>query len=146
MAATITFTDSVGAATLTALGGRLNNWTPDGIPVDDFAERLGSGAVDTFELRDRGGMTFEVSIENTQLDTALRLQKHLWRGGTCTVNTGDLSSPSSLSYADMGILMRDGQRVPVQISRAFADTVDYLVVVAVEYKGTGTIPRPIALY
>lgn len=147
MAATVTFTDTVGSATLTALGGRLNNWTPDPLPIDDAATRLGSGQVDTFEFRETGKVTFSLLVVNSDMSVALRLMRHLWRGASCTVNTGDLSSPSSLSYADMAIgTDSDGHRIAPTLVRQDRETLDYELTVTLQYIGTGTVPLPIVLY
>jgi hypothetical protein len=147
MAATIQFTDGTGSATVTALAGRLNNWSPDSLPVDDHATRLGSGVVDTFEFRANARVSFELRIANTDMAAALRLMKHLWRGGTCTVNTGDLTTPTSLSYSDMGIgTEADGARIQPTLAPHDRQTLDYDLTLTLQYVGNSTVPDLVVLY
>lgn len=147
MAATITWTDSVGAGTLTALGGRLNDWTPDPLPLDDAATRLGSGQVDTLELRERAQVRFKALVANSDLALALRLTRHLWRGGTVTVNTGDRTTPTPLSYGSMGIgTSWDGQRIAPELVRVDPATLDYELTLTVQYVGAAPVPDLVVLY
>lgn len=130
MPANITFTDGTGAATLTAIGavGRFSNWTPDPTPIQDEAERLGSGVIDTFEFRVAQRVTFTITVPNTDMAVLNRYVLHLRRGGICTVNTTDAGTRS---YADMGLVAGS---VP-QIVRAHAQFLDYDLTVSLEYKG-----------
>lgn len=147
MAATITWTDSIGAGTLTALGGRLNNFTPDVLDIDDAATRLGSGAVDVFQFRERLQYAVELTLVNSDLATANRLVRHLWRGGSVTVNFGDLTTPTPVSHSSMGIgTDRDGGRIAPTLTRADAGTMDYLLALTLQYVGTGSPPTSMPLY
>lgn len=112
MASTITFTDTVGAATLkngkAAPGDRFSNWVPMSRPVGDVAYRLSDGALTRVLLRTDYGASFELrsipvaTVGGVRLvEIADRLILHLLKGGTCAVNTGDASSSS---YATCGLM------------------------------------------
>lgn len=96
--ASISFTDSIGAATLacswpSGAPRRFANWTPFQRPIGEGANELGTGKRHQFAFRTDYGAAFEVNgIANTDLDIALRLQEHLIGGGEITVTTDDLSS------------------------------------------------------
>jgi hypothetical protein len=138
MAATITFTDTVAFATLTALGDRLNNWTPQSAPVQDMARRLGSGAIDVFTFRAAPRVSFALLFENAQMAVAERLRYHLLSGGVCTVNTGDTSDRS---YDDMA-LAPDTEPTLTRVDR---ESLDYEFSVGLEYVGT-SLSSMVCLY
>lgn len=103
--ASLVFTDDIGSVTLTngkpAPADRFSNWVPTSASVGDAAEREGDGAIVMLVVREDWGATFELrKIPVTQVDLADRLSRHLKRGGTCTVNTGD---SASRSYATCGL-------------------------------------------
>lgn len=112
MATTITFTDTVGAATLKngkpSPADRFANWVPLSRDVGDSAPRMSDGAVSMFVYRTDYGCSFELrsipvaAVSGVRLvEVADRLIKHLLRGGTCAVNTGDSASSS---YATCGLM------------------------------------------
>jgi hypothetical protein len=95
VATSISWTDSVGAATLTngkpVPGDRFRGWTPDNVPVADSQNALADGALHVFEFRSDYIASFELpGIPNTEQALVLRLMQHLRRGGSCSVATGDL--------------------------------------------------------
>lgn len=97
--ASIDFTDSTGAASLTngKSGGpaRFSNWVPSQMPVGPKAASLGTGQVYRWTHRTDYAARFELRhIPNTSLAVALRLIAHLEAGGTVTVVTGDSASNS----------------------------------------------------
>lgn len=112
MASTITFTDTVGAATLKngkpAPGDRFSNWVPMSRPVGDVAYRLSDGAMTRVLIRTDYGASFEVRgipialVGGVRLvEIADRLILHLLKGGTCAVLTGDASASS---YTTCGLM------------------------------------------
>jgi hypothetical protein len=112
MATTITFTDSVGAATLkngkTSPADRFANWTPMSRPVGDVGYSLATGAMTRVRVRTDYGASFELrnipvaTVSTVRLvEVADRLIAHLLNGGTCAVNTGDASSSA---YATCGLM------------------------------------------
>lgn len=133
MPAEISFTDSVGSATLPAFGGCFSNFVPDPLPLDDAVERLGSGQVDAFEFRDRNGFSLDILFLNTYLPIAQRLKRHLWRGGVCDVDTGSLNVVTPTVYLSMGIATdEDGTRREPDLVRQHQDTVDYRMTLHLE--------------
>lgn len=111
-AATITFTDVVGAATLkngkTSPADRFANWTPTTRPIGASSNRQSDGARSMFTLRTDYGASFELrgipvaAVSTVRLvEVAERLIAHLLRGGTCAVNTGDVSTSA---YATCGLM------------------------------------------
>lgn len=101
MAASITFTDGTGAATLMndypAPADRFSGWTPMTRPVGDAVTRLGDGALVMFVERTDYGASFSLegipvkaSSGGTNLvAVADRLVAWLLQGGTCSVTTND---------------------------------------------------------
>lgn len=96
----ITFTDTIGAATLTNgksyPANRFANWAPMTRPIGDTVHRQSDGVPTHFNLRTQYGASFELrmipqrTVSATRMDAiANRLINHLLRGGSCTVNTGD---------------------------------------------------------
>lgn len=101
--ATIAFTDATGAATLDtgkpAPANRFVNWTPMTRPMGEAAHRQSDGARTMIVLREQYGATFEVRFITDRVVGAVRplaiadrLVAHLYRGGTCTVTTGDVNA------------------------------------------------------
>lgn len=98
--ASLSWTDSVGAATLSNVwnsvsthAGRFANWTPDSIIVGPAKDALGTGDRHVFEFRTDYIATFELrDIPETSHALMMRLSRHLQRGGSVTVTTGDASS------------------------------------------------------
>lgn len=112
MATSITFTDGVGAATLTngkpTPGDRLSSFVPLTKPVGDSVSRQSDGAISMFVFRTDYGASFtltQIPVATTGgvrlVDIAARLIAWLMLGGTCVVNTGDVGSAS---YATCGLM------------------------------------------
>lgn len=112
MATTITFVDSIGAATLkngkTSPADRFANWTPITTPIGDTAFRLSDQALTRFRTSTSYSASFELryipiaAVAGVRLvEVADRLRAHLLNGGTCAVNTGDAESSS---YATCGLM------------------------------------------
>lgn len=108
----ITFTDSIGAATLANAmpfpGNRFAEWTPRTRPVGESGVAQGTGATTLFVFRTDYGVSFELrhipSIKVAgvaAVDIADRLIVHLLRGGTCSVETGDVDANT---YATCGLM------------------------------------------
>lgn len=115
MPTSITFTDAIGAATLTnektAPLDRFTNWHHPKRPHGDAVHRQSDGRRTMFRNRDDFSCHLELHhIPSTKTggvskyEIAERLVYHLLNGGTCTVNTGDVDSNS---YATC-CLKRDG--------------------------------------
>lgn len=96
----ITFTDSIGAATLKNgkpfPANRFSNWNPMTRPYGDTKHRQSDMVPTHFNLGTMYGASFELRMipERTTdtvryVDIADRLIVHLLKGGSCTVNTGD---------------------------------------------------------
>lgn len=112
MATTITFTDGIGAATLSNAkpvpGDRLTGWVTHTKPVGDSTNRQSDGALTMFVYRTAFGCSFSLTqipvatASGVRLaDVADRLIAWLLQGGTCTVNTGDVEGNS---YATCGLM------------------------------------------
>lgn len=100
MAVSITWNDGA-AGTLTNLkpagsgADRFANWNPSSVPVGDAEEALGTGQLHTFTFRDDYLVSFELAqIPRSEQALMLRLQRHLMKGGTVVVNTGDTANRS----------------------------------------------------
>lgn len=94
MASSIAFADNEGAAELTngypAPGDRFAAWTPKSPLKSVEAEALGDGTLHVWEFHAKYVVSFELRhIPQDQIEVALRLIRHLNRGGEVTVNTGD---------------------------------------------------------
>jgi hypothetical protein len=112
VATSIVFTDATGAATLTngknGPGQRFTGWAPRPRLVGPAHHERGSGTRHAFEFRMDDDAAFSLDgIPAASMDTMLRLCKWLERGGTVTVNTGDLSSRQ---YLEVGLA--EGAEVP----------------------------------
>jgi hypothetical protein len=96
--ASIGWTDSTGAATLTNLyatgpASRFANWTPDTAIVAQSANAMADGALHVFEFRADYLVSFELrDIPEASHALMMRLSRHLQRGGSVTVTTGDAAS------------------------------------------------------
>lgn len=112
MASTISFTDTVGAATLSngkpGNGQRFANWVPVPTPIGPMGMRASDGAITRILLRAQYGCSFELrhipikAVSGVRLvEVAARLRYHLMNGGTCAVATGDASSST---YATCGLM------------------------------------------
>jgi hypothetical protein len=112
VATSIQFTDAIGAATLNNAkavpGDRFSGWVTTTKPVGDSAPRLSDGAITMIKFRDDFGASFSLTqipvatVGGVRLvDVAARLIAWLMAGGTCTVNTGDVSGSS---YATCGLM------------------------------------------
>jgi hypothetical protein len=97
MASSLEWDDDQGAGTLTngypAPGDRFAGWEMDSPLQSVEAETLADGTVHVFEFHAKYHVTFELrDIPQDQVASALRLIRHLNRGGEVTVNTGDAAS------------------------------------------------------
>lgn len=112
MATTITFLDSVGAATLkngkVSPADRFTGWTPMTRNVGDTCFRLSDEALSMFRTSTRYGASFELhmipmaAVAGVRLvEVADRLIAHLTSGGQCAVNTGDVSTSA---YPTCGLM------------------------------------------
>lgn len=101
----ITFTDSIGAATLTNgksyPASRFSDWTPITRPYGQMVHRQSDQTPTFFRLGTIYGASFELrlipqrTVSGSRLVTiADRLCAHLLNGGSCTVNTGDTDTAS----------------------------------------------------
>jgi hypothetical protein len=93
MASSLEFNDGV-PATLTngypAPGDRFAGWQMDSPLKGVEAEALADGTLHVFEFHAKYHASFELrDIPQDQVAVALRLIRHLNRGGEVTVNTGD---------------------------------------------------------
>ena len=94
----IAFNDG-GAATLVSPAPdplkRFAGWTPDVIDVGPRETALGTGVTYDFVFRTDYVVSFAVPyLTHAELAVAHRLIRHLTGGGSCTVNTDDLSANS----------------------------------------------------
>lgn len=110
--ASITFTDAIGAATLTngkpSPADRFSAWVPVSKPIGESARRQSDGAMSMFVFRTDHGATFQLERIPVAthggvrpIDVAARLVAWLLAGGTCAVNTGDVDATS---YATCGLM------------------------------------------
>jgi hypothetical protein len=129
--ASITFTDSVGAVTLsngrTAPGNRFSGWTPTVSRVADRRFALGTGVPYEYLFREDFLASFSIEgLPATQLENVARFTRHAQQGNTFTVNTTDNSSRTYTCIlaegADVGLSMTDPTfveyRMEVTVSNA----------------------------
>ena len=107
MASSLEFTDAIGPATLAngypPPGDRFAAWVPQSPLQAVEAEALGDGTLHVFEFHAKYLATFELRyIPQDQIAVALRLIRHLNRGGEVTVNTGDASGNTYTCQKQMG--------------------------------------------
>jgi hypothetical protein len=97
-AASIAFTDGIGAAVLNngmgavagGLGSQFHDWTSEQHPIGVAKTALGTGARYMFKFRDDYLATFTLmEIPNANVVILDRLIAWLLLGGTCSVTTGD---------------------------------------------------------
>lgn len=111
MATTISFTDGVGAATLSngkpGRGAQFANWTPLTRPYGTSVTRLSDRATMMFKFGEDYGASFDLrsipvaAVAGVRMvEVADRLIAWLLEGGTCSVATGDSVSST---YATCGI-------------------------------------------
>lgn len=95
MPATIVFTDTAGAATLTPTGlGYLRGFLPDVMDIGPNRAAL-DGSVYQFAFRTDYTASIEISpVRPADLATVQRLKRHLLAGNAVTLNTGDGGSRS----------------------------------------------------
>ncbi len=94
----IAFNDG-GAATLVSPAPnplkRFAGWTPDVIDIGPRETAVGTGVAYQFVFRTDYVVSFDVPyLTQAEIAVALRLIRHLTGGGTCTVDTDDLSGNS----------------------------------------------------
>lgn len=99
-ACTITFTDTIGAATLKngkpSPADRFSNWVQRTTPTGEIAYRQSDLAPTRVRFGWRYGVSFELraipldAVSAVRMvDVADRLIAHLLNGGSCVLNTGD---------------------------------------------------------
>jgi hypothetical protein len=119
--ATITFTDSVGAATIAnqaaAPGNRLSNWTPTLNKVADRRFALGTGIAFEYVFREDFLASFTLEgLPATELEKVSRLVRHAQAGNTFVINTMD---NSARSYT---VRMAEGSEIDVSMTdRTFCE-------------------------
>jgi hypothetical protein len=121
MASSIEFNDG-SAAELTngypAPGDRFAAWTTDSPLKSVEAETLADGTLHVFEFHAKYLATFELRhIPQDQVGTAMRLIRHLHRGGEVTVNTGDSLDNVYTCQKEMGGKCELGAPDPVTLRR-----------------------------
>jgi hypothetical protein len=94
----IAFNDG-GAATLESPAPdplkRFSGWTPDVNEIGPRETAVGTGVAYSFVFRTDYVVSFDVPyLTHAELAVAHRLMLHLTDGGSCTVNTDDLSAHS----------------------------------------------------
>lgn len=111
--ARITFTDGVGAATLSSefpidVACRFRGFKPDTSPQGDTAVALADESLHMFKTSTRYGCHFEIhgifmgtNATTSMLNIANRLKAHLEEGGACAVATEDANGAS---YASVGLM------------------------------------------
>lgn len=131
----ITFTDTIGAATLNngkpGPAARFSNWVPTSNPVGDSVEIDATGQRVMFQIRDDFGATFELrhipsetASGVSMADVADRLRRHLLMGGTCAIYTEDAASST---YATCGLAPGSTP----QLTMTDARTIEYTLALAV---------------
>ena len=101
-----------------APGNRFRAWQPLAPIVGPEEEGLGDGALYVYEFRADYGASFEMPyIQQSDLAIALRLIRHLNRGGTVTVNTDDASSRTYTCQKWKGTQPELGPPDPVTLRR-----------------------------
>jgi endo-1,4-beta-xylanase len=89
-APTITFVDSIGQVTMTALVPTLNNWMPNHDDPGTQAVGLGTGLVEKWVYRNDYTAEFDFyCVFAGNMAQAMRLRAFLRGGGTCVLNTND---------------------------------------------------------
>lgn len=96
MATQITWTDSIGSATLAngkaVPADRFRHWTPEAPEVSSSEVPVGDGITQRFLFRRDYIAAFELPyLKSDKHATALRLKAHLLGGGEITVYVGDQS-------------------------------------------------------
>jgi len=95
--AAITFTDSIGSATLEsdldAPGNRTAGWTPLAQPIGPLVHALGTGIPEMWAHRVDYGASFSLPfLPDSCQAVATRLIAHLKRAGSVRIETGDASN------------------------------------------------------
>jgi hypothetical protein len=122
MASSLVFTDADGEATLTngypAPGDRFAAWETDSPLQGVEAETLADGTLHVYEFHVKYVASFELRhIPQDQVGTAMRLIRHLNRGGQVTVNTGDSQSNVYTCQKLMGTKPELGKPDPQTLRR-----------------------------
>jgi|SRR5262245_34717732 len=100
MPTSITFTDTIGSATLTNQkpfpGDRFGGWEIHTVPIGPAVARQSDGATSMFVFRTDYGASFELRMIPSFATAGVamnqiadRLVAHLMKGGTCSIATGD---------------------------------------------------------
>jgi hypothetical protein len=122
VASSLSWTDDQGAGELTngypPPGDRFAAWVPSSPLKSVEAETLADGTVHVFEFHAKYLATFELRhIPQSQIGAAMRLIRHLNRGGEVTVTTGDSESNVYTCQKQMGAEPELGPPDPVTLRR-----------------------------
>jgi hypothetical protein len=126
----ITFNDGAAAVlsnTRPVPFDRFSEWVPDTVDIGPLGVPVGTGVTNVFILRtDYVARTELRNIPDTVLPIAVRLKRHLERGGTVTLNTGDAGHPTYTAR------IRPGTQVSIEPN----DAQRRLFTVKIEFKNT----------
>ena len=140
--ATITFTDSVGAVSISnehaAPGNRLSDWTPTLNKVADRRFALGTGIAFEYVFREDFLASFSlVGLPATELEKVSRLVRYSQAGNTFVINTMDNSARSyTVRLAEGGAIdltMTDSTFLEYTLQMTVANASSPKVFMTVEY-------------
>jgi hypothetical protein len=122
LASSIEWDDDEGSATLTngypAPGDRFRGWETSSPLKGVEAETLADGTLHVYEFHVKYVASFELPyIPQDQWRNAMRLIRHLNRGGEVTVNTGDVEANIYVCQKVMGTEPELGKPDPVTLRR-----------------------------
>lgn len=155
--ARITFTDTIGAATLESdypePACRFAGWTPLSAPQGDAAHVQSTAARTMDRTSWRYGASFNIrglgmgAAAGSALDVADRLILHLLNGGSCAVHTED---ELGAVYPTCGIMpgteprltLSDARHIEYTLSLALINLAAVPVAMAAHYGASGTITTP----
>lgn len=140
--ATITFTDSVGAVSISnghaAPGNRLSDWTPTLNKVADRRFALGTGIAFEYVFREDFLASFSlIGLPATELEKVSRLVRYAQAGNTFVINTMDNSARSyTVRLAEGGAIdltMTDPTFLEYTLQMTVANASSPKVFMTVEY-------------
>jgi hypothetical protein len=123
----VSWTDAIGAATLTCLGYTFGNWTPDTDDVGESAVPVANSQTYFFAYRKDDLVSFAIAqIANSEVSLALRLKSWLVRGGTITIHANDSEGHTYTALVAPGTIptfvMSDTTELEYTLSMAIAIT------------------------
>jgi hypothetical protein len=140
--ATITFTDSAGAVTISnqvaAPGNRLSSWTPTVNKVADRRFALGTGVAFEYVFREDFLASFTLDgLPATELEKVSRLVRHAQAGNTFVINTMDNAARSytvrMAEGSDITVTMTNATFLDYSVSMTVANANSPKVFMTVEY-------------